>query len=588
MQVGGKQPTPAASPLPLSPDTSPVSSPFQERRGRRHAYAQTGADSPGLVQSKPSRQLKSSLKKSPAKQPALSSSPVKLALSSSPPVAAASSLPPPAKPPVSASPVATRSVAGNHANSASPAPLAAAKTTPVSSRRQGKQVTPRFSPATFPSVAEEEKEEEEEVVGKDQRSQKQAAEGGGTAEEQQEGGGAAEEPAAALSFDDVGDQEMDGEEGGEVAAAEEQAKQTATESEGEWKTKRAARRELKGKMQNETKRLVKHAQDVNMQDLRRGTRKRILPLRHWAGERQLFKRYATEIGEVLPIVDQIVRQPESPAPPPKKHKATSKSKKRKDEEGLGGELDLEEGARKRSRVLPDTCEVLDIHGQSTYRQPLARSIYSLPFQSLPSHHENDPRALIKAVYALQGPEKEHWFSGFLVLPPGGKKPDEMVERTEVFYIINGDEEALHCKVHETDLHLSKGDVFQIPQGNIYSLHNLSKTKSVKLYSLHNLSKTQSLKLSMCVCYSLHNLSKTKSVKLFFVIVTALQHETGAEAEAEDEVEEQETETENETGGSSSKAKTSTSETKPKKNKQKTKKKKEQGSKAEKMGKKEKK
>ncbi len=78
-------------------------------------------------------------------------------------------------------------------------------------------------------------------------------------------------------------------------------------------------------------------------------------------------------------------------------------------------------------------------------------------------------------------EESEFSNGLLILPPQGGKQREMANQNESFYVVSCEPNALLVTIHETPLELSKGDTFQVPTGNTYTLLNRSKTKEAKLY-----------------------------------------------------------------------------------------------------------
>ena len=78
-------------------------------------------------------------------------------------------------------------------------------------------------------------------------------------------------------------------------------------------------------------------------------------------------------------------------------------------------------------------------------------------------------------------EEREFSSGVLVLPPLSKKQHELTCSVESFVILSAAPRSLQVTIGDTAFRVSKGDQFFVPLGNVYSLHNLSEEREVRVY-----------------------------------------------------------------------------------------------------------
>lgn len=110
---------------------------------------------------------------------------------------------------------------------------------------------------------------------------------------------------------------------------------------------------------------------------------------------------------------------------------------------------------------------------------IGKNVPENPFvQTDPDGNDIPADKVIKGGKAL---EEEDFSSGFLILPPGGKKHPESPQMTEVFYVIDSAYESLKVTLQDHTLTLSKGDIFFVPPANEYHLSNSSEDRDVRLF-----------------------------------------------------------------------------------------------------------
>ena len=202
--------------------------------------------------------------------------------------------------------------------------------------------------------------------------------------------------------------------------------------------------------------------------LRRSKRRRFAPLAWYKGEHLVYERRKSGVGVVVPTVKGVERAgTKTPKPKGKKPKESFPSCKKDsamvwdEKESTGKVMDIVKRKNKvQHRAIP-------VSGQGP--PPQAAQTFNVKgFEGQPS-----------------------WISGILELPPRSmKEPEGVAECTQVFYVEQGQSNALEVAIaipmkdhFDEDtaqrIRLSPGDEFYVPPNNSYMLWNHSKrAKSV--------------------------------------------------------------------------------------------------------------
>lgn len=257
-------------------------------------------------------------------------------------------------------------------------------------------------------------------------------------------------------------------------------------------------------------------EDDTNKGVRRSKRTRFHPLAFWKNERVIYEPHDERgmLGEALgdmPIVSGVIKA----LPTPHKRKKVSlvsndSSRKRKSKSRRSEDHDRESvtpfnASKLRKKYAINEGEMASVWDEANgivdeqklicYRDNMIVS--DLPLKSKRGKRES--KVVCKAVQTFNVPSSNEsipgWIAGKLIVPPKGIKDEEGVGLcSQVFNIGDCQPQSLEVAIADPEVNegkfdsstaqrflLSKGDMFQVPAGNIYRIENHSDTYEVTMY-----------------------------------------------------------------------------------------------------------
>lgn len=218
---------------------------------------------------------------------------------------------------------------------------------------------------------------------------------------------------------------------------------------------------------------------------RRSRRVRFQPLQYWKNERVIYERLPNDIGYLLPTIKLNELHPPNPSPVKIKRKRKTSSsagqkgrKKHSVREGAESSDDEEYSQQCDPRGM-----IYDYRTQTDVRKvlvafPKMSSLGVLPHPSNDDGTETQTEEKFPRAAVFH--DDKDYSQGILVLPPGGKKFEELSEKHEIFFVASAKPNSVEVRIGTETYILSKGCSFVVPPHNVYYIYNRSETSKVKL------------------------------------------------------------------------------------------------------------